>query len=73
MTESIRKTLFRSGPALVLALCSTANADVIIDEYPDNFGGTITCLGAGNDATSLGLGPAACDGSRWIHHDAIWG
>ena len=30
-------------------------------ELPDNFGGPVSCLGAGNDAASLSLNAADCD------------
>lgn len=52
---------FLSFCCLTLALCGAASADVIVTEFPDNFGGPATCLGAGNDSVSLSLNATDCE------------
>jgi len=61
VTKFNGKTLLLVGPVLWLTLCASAKADVIVNEYQDNFGGAINCLGAGSGAASLSLGPSACE------------
>lgn len=46
--------------AALLLFSNTLASPISIAEFPDNFGGPVTCLGVGDDAVSLGLGAVDC-------------
>jgi hypothetical protein len=62
MIFELRRILTSGAAMVALTLFATANADSItVEEYPDNFGGPITCLGGGTDTASLSASAADCE------------